>query len=446
MPESPPPSPPFWDQCVHELKVRHSRFRIRRHPGSPFIYVREMEEGRKLGEFSLKPMRWCNRDDIEEARDLCIQGHRKGRWPAAPSEQPAPTGSDWAALAEACISDIKLRICKEGSRSHAINDLHKRIALFKGPVEPKRLQAWVLEHDPRLQLKSFNRRIETLSQIHRSGLMDLTAVLQRLRDMRPKGAAEKIRKASSMRVRVIPSDEELQHWLDRLEPFHQWVFACIATYGLRPHELWHAEGIDDQGWISIPGDMKTKTGEHFAPAVPDAWVERYGLRANWEQFHGQLNARWKVRFAELSGVRIAVNNVAVSNSLYEEFQRKGLQKLWAPVADGDGMDWVRPYDLRHAYAIRCATSTETADAFDDDMACWMGHGLDVHRRIDLRWLSSSRRKQSLQRRRAGGGVAANRIQPFEQAPTVGSASRALPDGITPELLEMAIKLKAAGLG
>jgi hypothetical protein len=81
--------------------------------------------------------------------------------------------------------------------------------------------------------------------------LDLTAVLQRLRDMRPKGAAEKIRKASSMRVRVIPTDEELQHWLDRLEPFHQWVFGCIATYGLRPHELWHAEGIDRQGWITL---------------------------------------------------------------------------------------------------------------------------------------------------------------------------------------------------
>jgi hypothetical protein len=65
-----------------------------------------------------------------------------------------------------------------------------------------------------------------------------------------------------MRVRVIPSDDDLQHWLDRLEPFHRWVFGCIATYGLRPHELWHAEGIDGQGWISIPGDMKTKTGEH----------------------------------------------------------------------------------------------------------------------------------------------------------------------------------------
>lgn len=83
MPGSAPPNLPFWDQCVHELKVRHSRHRIRRHPGSPFIYVREMADGRKLGEFSLKPMRWCNRDDIKEARDLCIQGHRKGRWPAA---------------------------------------------------------------------------------------------------------------------------------------------------------------------------------------------------------------------------------------------------------------------------------------------------------------------------------------------------------------------------
>ena len=70
------------------------------------------------------------------------------------------------------------------------------------------------------------------------------------------------------------TDEDLQHWLDRLEPFHQWVFGCNATYGLRPREPWHAEGIDSQAWISIPGDMKTKTAEHFAPAVPEAWVER----------------------------------------------------------------------------------------------------------------------------------------------------------------------------
>ena len=39
--------PPFWEQCVHELRVRRSRFRLRRHAGSPFIYVREMDADRK---------------------------------------------------------------------------------------------------------------------------------------------------------------------------------------------------------------------------------------------------------------------------------------------------------------------------------------------------------------------------------------------------------------
>ena len=65
-----------------------------------------------------------------------------------------------------------------------------------------------------------------------------------------------------MRVRVIPTDDDLKHWLDRLEPFHQWVFGCIATYGLRPHELWHAEGIDSQGWTD---DMVRQRG--WAPEV-----------------------------------------------------------------------------------------------------------------------------------------------------------------------------------
>jgi integrase len=435
-----------WDICSRDLVSRQSRFRLRRYQRSPFIYVRELVQGKQVREFSLRPLEHGNAADVEKVRDLCLEGHRSGQWPAHCLGKPGTQVETWRALTEACIADIERRIRKEGSRVHAINDLRLRIACFRDPVDPQLLLRWCVELDPMTRLKNFNRRIETLSQIQRSGLLDLAAVLEQVRSMRPKGAAEKIRKASSMRVRVIPSDEDLQHWLDRLEPFHQWVFGCIATYGLRPHELWHAEGIDSQGWINIPGDMKTKTGEHFAPAVPEAWVERYGLRENWEQFHGQLNGRWKVRFAEVSGVQIAVSNVAVSNTLYKEFQRKGLQKLWAPVADGEGMDWVRPYDLRHAYAIRCATSAETADAFDDDMATWMGHGLDVHRRIYLRWLSSSRRKESLQRRRAGGGAAVNRIQPFEPMTAVASPAPALPEGITPELLEMAMKLKAAGLG
>jgi hypothetical protein len=37
------------------LKIRHSRFRLRRHSASPFIYVREMVRGRKVNEFARVP-------------------------------------------------------------------------------------------------------------------------------------------------------------------------------------------------------------------------------------------------------------------------------------------------------------------------------------------------------------------------------------------------------
>ena len=425
-----------WDICTAELASRATRFRLRRYSRSPFIYVREVVHGVQVREFSLAPMDHGTPADIHAARDQCLEAHHLGHWPTDLLRKKAGGGSGWPELADACIRDVEARICKEGSRVHAINDLRLRIAHLRGPVDAQLLMRWAQEVDPLTRLKSFNRRIETLSQIHRSGLLDLSGVLQKLRDQRPKGAAEKVRKASAMRVRVIPSDEDLQSWLDRLDPFLQWTFATIATFGLRPHELWHAEGIDEKGWISIPGDMKTKTGEHFAPAVPEAWLDRYQLRQRWQSCHAQLNARWTVRFKEISGVRIAVNNVAVSNALYKEFQHKGLQRLWAPTADGTGMDWLRPYDLRHAYAIRCATSAETADAFDDDMAAWMGHGLDIHRRIYLRWMSSSRKKEALQRRRATSLAGA------ESA----AIETSLPAGITPELIAMAMKLHAAGIG
>ncbi len=70
-----------------------------------------------MNEFSLQPWRWCNRDDIEEARDLCIQGHHQRSWPAHHAAELVTTGPGWAGLAGACIADIKLGICEEGSRA-----------------------------------------------------------------------------------------------------------------------------------------------------------------------------------------------------------------------------------------------------------------------------------------------------------------------------------------
>jgi integrase len=147
--------------------------------------------------------------------------------------------------------------------------------------------------------------------------------------------------------------------------------------------------------------MATKTARHFAPPVPAAWVERFRLREDFEGMRAEVNRRWRIHWTEVSGVRVATNNASISNMLYTQFSLRGLTKLWAAATGGEEKDWARPYDFRHAYAIRCATSDETAHCLDDQMARWMGHGVEVHRRIYLRWLSASREKASLQGRFAG---------------------------------------------
>jgi len=96
---------------LRELKIRHSRFRLRRHAASPFLYVREMAGGRKVNEFSLQPKSWCKRDDIEEARDLCIQGHRQRSWPAPQTAATVATGPGWSELVKAteakCLKELE---------------------------------------------------------------------------------------------------------------------------------------------------------------------------------------------------------------------------------------------------------------------------------------------------------------------------------------------------
>ena len=56
----------------------------------------------------------------------------------------------------------------------------------------------------------------------------------------------------------------------------------VSTYGLRPHELWHIDGLPDgHGLITVGVAARhikvTKTGFRAAVPLPEAWVERYGL-------------------------------------------------------------------------------------------------------------------------------------------------------------------------
>jgi hypothetical protein len=83
MPSAVRPEPPsaFWVQCVNELKVRRSSFRVRRLPDRPCIDEREVRRGAQLREFSMRPDPWINPDHVEAIRDLCLRGHQPEAWP-----------------------------------------------------------------------------------------------------------------------------------------------------------------------------------------------------------------------------------------------------------------------------------------------------------------------------------------------------------------------------
>ena len=209
--------------------------------------------------------------------------------------------------------------------------------------------------------------------------------------MRPTGAAKKEQDRRTLKIRAIPTDESLQFWLDRLEGLDQWVFALIATYGLRPSEAWHAEKIDADGWLTIPGEGLTKTDRHFAPPVPAEWLDRYQLRENFKSYQVELRQRWPLKWEERGGLRIPTNNSEVSNALYNKLRDEAIDRLW--VDD----EWVRPYDLRHSYAIRCETSTDPdlLSTPAQDFAKWMGHTEEVHKRTYLKFMSRDRELESM---------------------------------------------------
>lgn len=398
-----------WNRCAADLRLRRCRFRIRRRTGRPDIWVRELGEGGKvLREFKAGSFLADLDADIELVYRRCIQAGELGRWPDAVDNRPSETLS-WPEFAQLVRQNLQQRIPKRSSRAHAEGHL-RTFETFAGPVSALQLERWVCELDPVAQPSPFRKRLETLAQIQSSGLMDLQQVLARLRALRPKGTARRRQVQATMRPRAIPSDAALQAWLDGLTGMEQWVFALIATYGLRPSEAWHAEGIDAQGWITIPGEGRTKTARHYAPPVPAHWVQRYKLAKTFNERQKQLLDRWPLKWEERDGISFPVNNSSVSNYLHK-LQRDRPQPngtvypaqitpLMAKACDSDGSDWVRPYDLRHAYAIRCFSDAAVNMLPTDDHAQWMGHGVDVHERIYLKWMPAARQKAALQERHA----------------------------------------------
>ncbi len=192
-----------------------------------------------------------------------------------------------------------------------------------------------------------------------------------------------------VRERNLPSDEEIVVAYSRFADYAatrkktikkaylnswklwQWCYGMLATYGLRPRELFVNPDIEH--WLSADNinntwkvDAETKTGSReVLPFYPE-WVKVFDL--NNAEYLQMLKAAVQDK-KTFQGI----NTVRVNCSSW--FRRVNV-----------GFD---PYDLRHAWAIRAHISGIPVKAAADNL----GHSVEVHTEIYQKWFSLENRRK-----------------------------------------------------
>jgi hypothetical protein len=362
------------------------------------------------------------------------------------------------------------------------------------PAEPEHLETFCLhtpasiqahQADPDSPLvpreynsKGFYQVIQMVNYLAKKGISIATPQLQE----RLLGLKTTAGKSKAPKPRFIPTTEDIEAWLDQLvaqDPFRGWVMAMVATYGLRNHEIWHVDALPGEiganprmisvgSFSSARDGSETKTGHRFALALPESWLERYRLQdlEHARAMLEQLRCRYPICTTERpDGMLQFHNNENLSRVLSHWFRNSAREDRELPVKL---YGWHQPrsipgrpkprvrrdrckvYDLRHAWALRAKETTTWSTALK---AMSMGHSEAVHTRRYLVEEQAMHRLEGMNRLLAldegrDHVPVARRRAPQRVKPQISAASvpaPALPDGVTPELIEIARKLKAAGI-
>ncbi len=154
--------------------------------------------------------------------------------------------------------------------------------------------------------------------------------------------------ARKVTPRDLPTDELIQETYYQItNPAWQWVYAVIATYGLRPHEVFNLDLTD----LPIINVLDGKTGSRRVWACYPEWVDLFQIKnACLPTVTGKANVNY--------GERVS-----------KAFKRYGVP--------------FQPYDLRHCWAVR---SLEFG--LDISLAAQqMGHSAKVHSDLYHHWIS-----------------------------------------------------------
>jgi integrase len=168
--------------------------------------------------------------------------------------------------------------------------------------------------------------------------------------------------AAKAQARELPEDSVIEEWRSHLvNPAWQWVYGMLAVYGLRPHEVFHLDlerlRQGEKGLRVLDG----KTGARLVFPFPLDW---------WKE--------WELWEVELPAVT-AGSNSEFGNRVQQYFKRSGCP--------------FRPYDLRHAWAVRTLNL-----GLDLTLASQqMGHSVGIHTQIYHRWISEKIHEEAFER-------------------------------------------------
>jgi len=161
--------------------------------------------------------------------------------------------------------------------------------------------------------------------------------------------------AAALTPRDIPTDTEIEAAYKRLRlPHWRWTWGMCAAYGLRPHEVIDLEWLPGN-WIRIADT--TKTGTRQVTPCLSRWVTDFELR--------------KLPRPTQSASALA--------------------KVFTDALDRASIT-IKPYNLRHAYALRLMDHSVPPELG----ARLMGHSLQVHEQTYKRWMAADRIQKAMQ--------------------------------------------------
>lgn len=162
--------------------------------------------------------------------------------------------------------------------------------------------------------------------------------------------------------RKLPSDNSIIKTYNLIpNPKWRFVYALMATYGLRNHEVFFCDlsCLNDNEDKVLRVFPNTKTGEHQVWPFHPEWIDIFNLKL-------------PIDSNPLPDINTDLNLTTLQNigrRVSEQFKRYNLP--------------IKPYDLRHAWAIR----TIHIGLPDTISARMMGHSVAIHNQTYHHWIT-----------------------------------------------------------